>query len=862
MQTSAEIFGNDTLSNIVRRCVPDVSPDLLRVELNGDEIPRENWRLVRPRPGTLIEVKTAMAGGDDNSLLMTIASIAITAAGLFVTGGGLSPFLGAAFEAGKFGAQAAGALVTIGGQLAARALFPPARQKTGVSKEDEEYAAASAGSNKIEPGGNLPYVTYERDIAPPMVMYPRRFLKDGFDYVQAIVALAGPHALSNLRIGGASVDGAEDIRYKMHEGFDETFTGPVIVRKYGVPVSLNQPVSRFKCVQNSTTLTDQVDWERAQPQWHRFITTAGADEIRIRVQIGYFGKSDDATKTVRCPLRMRIRARGETAWRNLPEFHLIGRQTTPLPREIVLTFAGYPEHTTPVTDYTTFREAFRHAVKTSESVPEPIAGTYDWECDSAFSTGSGIADYDNVAFTRDAVFFHLDGTFDQAKAYEIELLQGAAVDDDDFTASTYEWDGDVVPLFTPYVNASSELLRTATDPTDYICDLRLEFVDSVFDEPPVAFAGDAFIEVEGRGRSIDQISATASAYVPAFSGGAWQPFSMANATTSPYPADHYYNMLSNERLAINTLSAVSIDTDTLADWRSECVTQGFRINAIIQSSVDDALSTVAQNGFARRKFGPKWGVIYERDRSSDSPAQIFSSRNARNLKASRPLARRPRGFSIRFLDAEQNDRKRQIIVDNPYGPDVGGYEEMSYPGLVTEAAIRRRALFDFEQIERRGVEYTIDVGAESIGCEAGQIVGLCWENLVETHRYSVVSDVSGDRLTLTLETEETFVDNDGVFAQAGMFAVPAMFRLGKQTAVSLVTPTGVETITVSSISGNEVTLSTAVSSADILGQPCAVGLSETTYRDMILTEIRRKPDHMSTLTLVDAAPEVAQKIAA
>lgn len=859
MDTSAEIFNNASLTQIVHRVVPGMPHELLLVCLDGHEIPEVNWRLVRPLPGSVVTVHNRLQGGDGN-LLGTIAAIAITAAGIFISAGALVPFLGAAFASGTFGAQAASLLVTVGGQLAIGALFPPAKQDARASRADEDYAGASAGSNTLEPGGSLPYITFEREVAPPMIMRPRQFLKDGFDYVHAVFALASPHAASDPRIGGASIDGADDVRVAIHEGFDETFNGCRIVRRGGVPVSLKQPISRFKTNEQSSVLNDQINWQKSSPQWHRFVSTAGAVEIRIRVQIGFFGKTDDGSMTARCPLRLRIRARGETAWRNLPEVHLVGHQTTPIPREIVFTFDSYPEFVPPVGDYSTFKSAFRHVPHTSQTEPSPQEGTYQWECDSAFSTGTGIGDYGNVQFTRDNVTFHLDDTFDQADAYEIEVMQGNTVNNASFNTSTYQNGGVIYPLFGPYRN-SNNLLQTVHDPEVYVTDLSAVFLDSVFDIEPVAYSGDAYFEVEGRGRSIDQFTVKASAYVPVFEDGQWLEFSRANATTSPYPADHYYNLLSNERLSIDSLSSQSIDVDGLADWRAECVARDFRCNAIIESSVSGAMDILAQNGFARKKISTKFGIVYERDRSSEGPVQVFSPRNARNLRTSRPLVRRPRGFVVRFYDSEQNDRRREIVIDNPYGPDIGGYETMSYPGLVTEAAVRRRALFDFEQIERRSNKYMLDVGAESIGSEADQKVGLCWDVLVETHRYSLVTDINGTNDVLTLETAMDFTDLDGVFAQDEFFAVPSLFTLGKQTAISIVTPTGVETIAVDSVSEFEATLSTPLSSSDVLGQPVAIGLSESVYRDMILVDVDRKDDHKATLTMVDAAPEVAAVLA-
>ena len=97
-QTKTLAAPGSSLEDIFRLVTPahlsDATIDA-RMEINGWLIPRENWHLVRPKPGTLVNVRIVPqgGGGGKKSPLVTILSIAVMIAAPYV-GGFLTAALG------------------------------------------------------------------------------------------------------------------------------------------------------------------------------------------------------------------------------------------------------------------------------------------------------------------------------------------------------------------------------------------------------------------------------------------------------------------------------------------------------------------------------------------------------------------------------------------------------------------------------------------------------------------------------------------------------------------------------------------------------------------------------------------------
>lgn len=97
------------------------------VVVNGDPILRENWRKVRPKPGTTMVFRAIVEGG--NGRLIASVAVAVAALATVVLGPEFAPAffasLGAALSVSASAAAAlVGGAISIGGALPATALFP------------------------------------------------------------------------------------------------------------------------------------------------------------------------------------------------------------------------------------------------------------------------------------------------------------------------------------------------------------------------------------------------------------------------------------------------------------------------------------------------------------------------------------------------------------------------------------------------------------------------------------------------------------------------------------------------------------------------------------------------------------------
>ena len=114
-----------TIEQIIAIAQPDPKArELMAVRLAGDTIPRENWRLIRPKAGMLIEAVALPAGGQGT--LRTVLMIAIVAAamatGAWIAGPAVMGLTGAAFT---FASAGIGGALPLAGPLVLGNLVSP-----------------------------------------------------------------------------------------------------------------------------------------------------------------------------------------------------------------------------------------------------------------------------------------------------------------------------------------------------------------------------------------------------------------------------------------------------------------------------------------------------------------------------------------------------------------------------------------------------------------------------------------------------------------------------------------------------------------------------------------------------------------
>lgn len=209
--------------------LPPDAPFPIYVFFDDWIVSRETWKRVRPKPGTIISVACAPAGGGGGKdTLRTVAMIAVMVAA-FMLGGPLGAAIGLpeAFAIGgttiNIAAAVGSALITFAGTMAINALIPPSSQKldplgrsagsdplvpliTGTSNQANRYGAVTKiyGRHKIYPTyGAAPFTEIQGDD-----QYLRQLFVVGY----------GRLNISDIRIGGTPIDNFEDVEYEVREG--------------------------------------------------------------------------------------------------------------------------------------------------------------------------------------------------------------------------------------------------------------------------------------------------------------------------------------------------------------------------------------------------------------------------------------------------------------------------------------------------------------------------------------------------------------------------------------------------------------------------------------------------------------------
>ncbi len=379
---------------------------------------------------------------------------------------------------------------------------------------------------------------------------------------------------------------------------------------------------------------------------------------------------------------------------------------------------------------------------------------------------------------------------------------------------------------------------------------------SIWNEHPLPTDDFAVVAIRARNRQMDRVSVLAGGYVPDWDGTGWSGW---HATSNPAP--HLRHVLTGGQ-NLDPVPLSVLDEGELVTWRSDCTAKGYRCNALIEDgSVDDVARIVASCGYARPYMSEVWGVIRDRDRSAEAPVQVFTPRNASNFQWTKAFARPPEGFRVNFRDATRDYEARQITVFRPgVSSDTGRLEQVTYEGLVTEAEVIAKALYDQAQTDLRDVFYTLDAPAEAIVCRRGSLVGVQHDSL-QMHGGSgrvidITFDGAGNISALMLDGMVPVQNEPELLAVADVLAVPDMLSIGARTGCVIRRAGSRTTHGLSSASGETASLSfsPAISAAGIdIGTLVATGPLTREMLRLIVFAIEPRPDLTATLTLVDEA---------
>ncbi|WP_298621804.1 host specificity factor TipJ family phage tail protein [uncultured Zoogloea sp.] len=217
--------GAESLQDYLTRLGVDLSGPVI-VAVDRTVIPREWLGRVKPKPGTLISVRAAVAGDDGSQVVAIVAMIALMVA---------APYLGMALATGLTGSSIAAttymagmaltpamlgtAAVTVLGSMAISALTPRPKVDLGRAmstvKESSTYSLAG-GSNQARPYEPLGLTLGRHRVFFDLASRPYAVNKGEDQYIYQVfhVGMHGAHGslrVEDLRIGNTPLSDYQDV---------------------------------------------------------------------------------------------------------------------------------------------------------------------------------------------------------------------------------------------------------------------------------------------------------------------------------------------------------------------------------------------------------------------------------------------------------------------------------------------------------------------------------------------------------------------------------------------------------------------------------------------------------------------------
>lgn len=861
---------------------PGLPPDFAKrgeVLLGEAPLVRRFWSRIRLKPGKRVTFHYPLAGGGGNgssgrkSILSLVVSIAALVASVAVLGGAAAGLFGAAFKAGTIGARLLAGGISVVGALAAGALTPPPVAQ-GKSRLDQTKGPASLSGNVLGAGAPIPAVIGTRRVFPPLACQPLVERLNGDEIVEAIFVLAGAHDISDIRVGDAAIEDANDIAYEVKNGFgdDERID---LVQRYGITKTPQIELSRHKVTaDDQSILSDQNNPANSIPVWHSVRTSVqAADEVWLHFSLAEGLGATSGSTRYGIPIRLRMRTPGGASWINLPEMHYWSNDHKEIRLSVRLVWGSAPESVASIPANEGWTIAYKHV--DGQSAPASDA----WDADSSFSNGSGSDGLYNsveasskvkrIALGRWEATVYLDPNVVTPGAYEIEVKRGCAYQTNNWSKPNYTYSGTHDdPFYYVLSGSTAKVDETLDGVLDRLFLLR---ISSVINSHPMPTPGKlAAIAIKATNRSVDSLSCLASRYVYDWDGSGWNTF-----TTTDNPAPHLRDMWVGG-LTPDALPLDLLDDTSLVDWRSACVTAGYSCNLVVEGeNLTDVEDKVTGCGYARARKSETWGVIRDYDRSADDPLQVFTQRNSAGLQMAKAFPRLPDAFRVTWYDAALDDAEQQTIVWRPTVTDEEKanprIEEVTYDGLDNETDATARALFDLRQAELRAATWSFSAPAEALRTRRGDLIGVNHDTISKTNTSARIISVQDDGTNvtgITLDCAVPIYDEPGWFETTDFFAVTDIFDMGLKSSVGVRQSDGSFTVHALSNSAGSTDALTFTTPVAIAADPddgdpviragnlVYVGQAGKEVRRLIINSITYDKDMAASIEAVDEAPEL------
>lgn len=849
-RVDCEVPAGLSLVEIVQIVEPDRKYHrYIQVWIGHDNVPREHWGRVRPKPKATLFIAAPPKGDVGRAVLGIVVAVAAVAAGAFF-GPAVAGALGVSAATGK---ALVGLGVTLVGSLLLNSLVPP--PSLGIEDRDDRRAerlpSIRGASNTARRYDPIPWIAGRHFITPALAAEPVTELEGDDEYLRQIFIVGlGPLHISDIRIGETPVNDFDDVEVEVRRGF----SGEAGHTLYP-DVSFQDPLS--------ITL-------RQSDGWSTRTTAPNVDEIGIDITFpqGLVRFNDEGKRRRRTvELEAQYRRVGDSGWRRLvsdDRMDVSGR-TFELEEGTV----------------TTISVTQRGRLEARSDVLGGLAGAHP------------------------IVTVFVD---DEGQVWDINDRRGGDVEGFDFEVESYEqttqtpwttggednqgWWSITNPFFSPQPSTNTRTvdrlvvsdgsvfepalrfekrqtrtvrrgftrqvsrgqyevrvrrLTSDTDDAQVRDEVAWTAIRGVRDESPIqaevplasiAIRVKATDQIQG---AIDNLTCIAHSYMPDWTGSHWT----VRRTRNPASAFRY---ALQSPLVKRPVPDERINLSNLQEWHEWCDDNDRRCDAVVSDEIDfqELLNNIASTGRASLGFpDSKYGVV--RDTPQSVPVTLLTPRNIIGLEGERVFNQIPDALRVTYAGPDTNWQPDEIVVYNDgQGPDTAqSFDSLRMWGTTRTDQAWRDGRYHLAQAQLRPEQLQLTVGADAaLILERGQRVDVNHDVMLVGLGYARISDI-----TKNASDEITHIRLDEPVEMEAGQDYGVEIRHGADVVTrEVVTDAGVT----QDLELSEPAPSGAIDVDDIAG----FGLSDSVSSDWVVKSIRYDNDWTARLTLIPHAPDI------
>lgn len=634
---------------------------------------------------------------------------------------------------------------------ALKTLFPGQPKNNLVRGGGEALdLSLSAGSslNVIPLRQQIPAICGTHVATPAAVAPAYTEMVDGFgiDTFQ-VFAFQGPTRWKKTIINGAlsSSFTSEELEIETREGLDGD--APLtLVDKNVFEDIFDETLPDFKTEPGSPNVVHSQDPPTdSKPTWITHGSKPGGDEIWVDLDFpSGLNRAGSALNLTAILGRMRLK--GTTAWRNLPEMRIRGNFGNHRRFRIKFVFAADPGglNTADFNDYTFPAIIFNHL---RDAFLNYQSST--WTADPYFGPAEGIASAPGGQLTEhynasdNVCTFYLDpadpsNPFPKGE-YEFGFKRG-------YGGRTSNPIGNINTYHEVEGTTGTWLISdngTRTIPENSA--IVWHSLSTVRNESPVNADGYALLAVRARDMELTSITAEVAGLTDDLVDGAWVPLQETSNVAS------WARRLRTEpRLAYAMPDEIRADVDFEA-WHAK----GKTFNMVIENNmtISALFGIMCEAGYAHPRYGATEGVWLDFDRSGDEITGVLTPHNSINFSARKPMDEVPEAFAIGWHDATQNYEPGAERVRYRSGVSAATVnlkrQSLVSPGKVLQADVDEWGDRKLAEMAERTTAYQLEIDWEHLQHDVGDLLGLAWNTLGLQYQSGVVESVvtSGDLVT-------------------------------------------------------------------------------------------------------------------